>query len=76
MSYDAAHPALDTTGGYTGLPVWFYGDDIPVQVNYSAGRDAGDVLLLYHHNAEDATVKRAEVVKVFDHLTYAPVILK
>ncbi len=76
MSYDAAHPALDTTGNVTGLPVWFYGDDIPVQVNYSAGRDAGDVLLLYHHNAEDATVKRAEVVKVFDHLTYAPVILK
>lgn len=76
MTYDAAHPALDTTGGYTGLPVWFPGDDIPVQVHYTAGRDAGDLLLLYHHNAEDATLKRAEVVKVFDHFTYMPAIVK
>ncbi|MEJ5314703.1 MULTISPECIES: S8 family serine peptidase [Anaerolinea] len=76
MTYDAAHPALDTSGGFTGLPVWFYGDDIPVQVDYTVGRDAGDLLLLYHHNAEDATVKRAEVVKVFDRFTYVPVILK
>ena len=75
MTYDASRPALDTTDGYVGLPGYTPGGPIPLHVDFNAGRDAGDLLLLYHHNAA-ASVPKAEAVKVFDHIYYFPFVAK
>lgn len=65
LSYDAAKPGLDLSGGIEGVP--FYedldGNKIPVEFNradYVAG-DSQGVLLLHHHNT---TERRTEVVRV------------
>jgi len=76
MSYDAAKPALDTTDGYIGLPAWYPGGPVPLYVDYTAGRDAGNLLLLYHHNASTSEFQKAEVVNIFDHFLYLPLVVK
>ncbi|MDX1662326.1 MAG: S8 family serine peptidase [Candidatus Promineifilaceae bacterium] len=54
MTYDAANPGLDFSGGFTGAPAWadLDGEAIPVvgdRDNYVANRSLG-ALLLHHHN--------------------------
>ncbi|MBI4927089.1 MAG: S8 family serine peptidase [Anaerolineae bacterium] len=71
MTYDAGSPGLDTTGGVPGIPVWYGGSDINVMFD-KANSESGDVLVLHHHNAGPAN--RAEVIKVWDHGFYFPVI--
>ncbi len=52
-TYNAAAPAVDTTGGYSGIPLYYDldGESIPVSYN-SAYTENGikGVLLLHHHN--------------------------
>ncbi|HEX6288185.1 MAG TPA: S8 family serine peptidase [Herpetosiphonaceae bacterium] len=65
LTYNAASPGLDLSGGLAGVP--FYadlpGEVIPVDYNataYKAAKSQG-VLLLHHHNTMD---KHAEVVRI------------
>ncbi len=54
-TYDAGHPGLDFTGGYTGVPIWFDqpGARIPLTYTcaaYVAANSQG-ILLFHYHNA-------------------------
>jgi subtilisin family serine protease len=65
LSYNAAQPGIDVSGGSAGVPVYMdvEGSTIPVEYNAAAYRAAKSqgVLLLHHHNATD---RRAEVVRI------------
>lgn len=73
MTYNPGQLALDTTGGITGVPVWAGANSINVMFDKTLG-EPNDILLLHHHNANLTTTPRAEVVKVWDHRYFMPMI--
>jgi subtilisin family serine protease len=66
LTYNAAAPGLDLSGGEEGVPAYFdlSGGSIPVSLNQEAFEAAGSqgVLLLHHHNATPD--RRAEVLRI------------
>lgn len=75
MTYDAANPILDVSGGVAGMPTYFDLPDTFIPITYdrtgsNAGKDFKGVLLLHHHNAKGTRVETL----VTGHVLYMPVL--
>lgn len=73
FTYDPLQPAIDTTDGWPGLPVY---SDLPtsmIKILYDSTAQGGtNLLLLHHHNGMNS----AEVVPVLGKTSYIPLVQK
>ena len=77
LSYNAAQPGVDTSGGVLGAPLYddLPGGEIPLPYNRDAfftSRSRG-ILLLHHHNQRGA---RAEVIDTGASYVFLPAMRK
>jgi hypothetical protein len=77
LTYDAARPGLDTSGGEAGAPVYedLPGETISVKYNAATFLRAGSqgLLLFHHHNREG---DRVEVLDLQGTTLYLPLIMR